>query len=129
MSIYQQMLELAIANGLPLHHKDDLLLHDKRWLEENPGKPFLWLLYESGTHLLILDEESDLRRAGLVSYINEAFGHGPRNEVPPSKWFYCDGESIGAQIASEAIERARAFDLRGYEGPMGERPYDNWKAA
>ena len=129
MSVYQEMLELALANGLPRAHKKDLLHHDKAMLAEHPGKPFVWLLYECGTHFVLLDEDARNARSEIVECIDHNFAHGQRNEVPPSKWFYCDGESIGAHLASEVTERVKAFDNRNYEDPMGGRPYDNWREA
>ena len=128
MSVYQEMLELALANGLPLGHKKDLLFHDKQALAEHPGKPFVWLLYEHGTHLVLLSEDGR-QVASTVDCINHNFAHGQRNEVPPSKWFYCDGESLGAHLDLEIIERVKAFDSRNYTAPDGSKPYADWREA
>jgi len=100
-------------------------------LESNPGKPFVWLLYECGSFLFILDEEDKdaMGMAHVVKHIDKWFGHDQRNEVPASKWYYSDGECLIAHLREEIFERVEAFDRRNYEGPMGERPYDNWKQA
>ena len=130
-NLFQQMCELAIANSLPRHHSNDLLVHDKLALEEGFGGPFLWLLYEHGTHIVWLDRKwlSEKNRGGafpLVRTMISCFAHNPRDEgrVPASKWFYCagctcasnaehcvcGGENLIPHLQAEIIERARQFD-------------------
>jgi hypothetical protein len=116
-NLFQEMCELAIANNLPRGHADDLLVHDKRALEESKGRPFLWLLYEHGTHIVWLDRQwlsqnSRGSASALVETMISCFAHNERPErhVPPSRWFYCDGESLVAHLQAEIVELAKRFD-------------------
>lgn len=50
MTAYEQLF--AAVNDVVKHYRDDLIKHDKAWLEENPGVPFLHFAGECGTDLI-----------------------------------------------------------------------------
>ena len=67
MTIYTE-LHRRVTNYVH-HYRDDLEVHDKRWIEENPDTDFIHVARESGTHIYPLPTRFDYR---TVPYM---FGH------------------------------------------------------
>ena len=110
--VHTQMLNVAVANGLPMAYKNDLLVHDKRGLEEHPGRSFFWLLYENGTHIIWAEPEKGGSKSwsqwsvhSMINTIIDCFTRGrARNKY---KWFFCDGKSLIPQLEVEVVERSK----------------------
>lgn len=52
IEVYARLLALANEREMPRRFKSDLTTHDRKWLFANPGRPFVWILYPEGTHLV-----------------------------------------------------------------------------
>ncbi len=52
MSTYDQLF--ALCEHHIVAYRDDLVKHDKAWLEDHPGIPFLHFTRDYGTHLIAL---------------------------------------------------------------------------
>jgi hypothetical protein len=64
---YVALLDKSIEIDWPVHHRDDLLKHDKRCLIEDlpEGGQFAWLARECGTELFLPGSEAAL---AMLSY-------------------------------------------------------------
>lgn len=67
-SVYEQMLLMANHYDLPKAYKNDLFVHDKKWLEEHfdPKHIFGWTLGECGTHVV----DTRMARKDLEGYLS-----------------------------------------------------------
>lgn len=74
MSVYPE-LEAAV---LPLmkHYQTDLLLHDRKAIEEHPEMPFLHWCSDSNTHLIFLEPPEAYPKEGV--WIPYLFGQADR---------------------------------------------------
>lgn len=52
MKAYEALVAESERLGMPRSFKTDLTTHDKAWIERHSDAPFLWCLYEGGTHLM-----------------------------------------------------------------------------
>ena len=60
-------------------YRDDLIKHDKNFIEEYAGTPFLHFAREYGTHIIFLNTDEQLPAAGeQVPYL---FGHADRDHI------------------------------------------------
>jgi hypothetical protein len=85
-NIHDQMVQLAEEIGWPEMYRDDLYRHDLQALRKiDLDKPFVWVLRQSGTHLVPIKNTSDVLD---LSSINKVFGYSN------PKWYAWDGESF-----------------------------------
>jgi hypothetical protein len=55
-------MELIASNLITTRYITDFTVHDTHFIHRtNAGKPFIWLVYESGTHLYVTDDMQDVR--------------------------------------------------------------------
>lgn len=117
MNIYEQLQK----KSLPLleAYETDLTTHDKNWIEENPGIPFVHYTRKFGTHLISLCPSDTYPPAGTkVKYL---FGKADREKLLQDKlamqeWFesfvrespklilHCDGRILQQVSLSKARE-------------------------
>ena len=105
MDAYTAIEAESARQGLPLTFRRDLTYHDLRAINSRPaGEPFLWALYDAGTHLYFA------RRNGERSYRCE-WMPGIIAECWPSALFYVwtGSELVPCRDASEAAEMIRAI--------------------
>lgn len=77
MSIYEQVQEKSLPFIKSYH--DDLLKHDKRSIENNPGMPFLHFTGNTGTHLCLMTSAEDYPEKGVsIPYL---FGKAERYHI------------------------------------------------
>jgi hypothetical protein len=118
-SVYEQ---LSGKSGpfIESYH-EDLTRHDRRWLKENPGTPFLHFTGETGTHLVAMISPEKYP-VGRVKYL---FGHASKREILGSEMsvvhdmekrygrgdlaMYYDGEALREISYEKASEIARAY--------------------
>ena len=76
---------------LPRSFANDLHKHDRAALAkpENTGRPFAWLLYNEGTHLVWQDDDG--RWPSVLNMIHETFCD---RRSTPWQWFYSDGGTL-----------------------------------
>lgn len=77
MNVYEQVRE----KSLPIikAYYNDLIEHDKRAIEENPGVPFLHFTGDTGTYLFLMIPAEDYSAKGeVVPYL---FGKADRNHI------------------------------------------------
>ena len=74
-SVYMQVKEKALP--LMEAYTDDVVVHDRKWLRENPGTPFLHFTGKTGTYLVGLIAANKYPK-GSVPYI---FGTATREEI------------------------------------------------
>lgn len=85
---YEQLFAIANAqDGLCVTFQTDLTVHDRRSVETYPDRPFAWLLYEHGTHLLWLDGP-DTETLKILRCFRECFTGGEH------MWFVFDGSTV-----------------------------------
>ena len=60
------------------NYKSDLE-HDRKWIQENPNKPFLHKAYENGSHMIFLVSPDEYPAAG--EYVPYLFGKSERNHI------------------------------------------------
>jgi len=95
----------AARQGLPVTYTRDLTYHDRRSIESRePGEPFLWALYDAGTHLYFA------RRNGERSFRCE-FMPGIISRTWPSALFYVWTGSalVPCRDNAEAADMIRAI--------------------
>ena len=81
-SVYMQLKEKSLPHIKA--YKEDLTVHDRKFLRENPGLPFLHFTGKTGTHLFALREESEYPKEGeRVKYI---FGWETREGILESEF-------------------------------------------
>jgi len=80
--LYQMMLEEAVKNDLPKAYKNDLLVHDKRLLQEANLNKWTWVLRESGTHLWAEDIKYEFSEPYRVY---KALVHDPEPGLPEGR--------------------------------------------
>jgi len=92
MRHFRALRAAAQAKGWPTHFKRDLLVHDRRHLRKrDPEKPFLWVLRDSGTH--IVDPEWTEREHGCMSWEHPA--HIEQSSGSDCcLWYWWDGYSL-----------------------------------
>lgn len=79
---YKELEKAALPHIAAYHN--DLLVHDKEFIDENPSVPFLHFTGETGTHLCALREESKYPKEGeRVKYI---FGWETREGILESEF-------------------------------------------
>lgn len=77
MDIYEQVREKALPIIKSFHN--DLLVHDKRDIEKNPGIPFLHFTGDTGTYAFFMIPAEDYPAKGkLKPYL---FGRADRNHI------------------------------------------------
>ena len=129
-SIYMQLKKKAMPLIEAYH--TDLTIHDKRWLRENPGVPFLHFTGETGTHLTRLDTKGFPKKGERISYL---FGTATREEilesnlsvVPDMKHRYGRGKLAmyfdGTRLREISYRRAASI-AKDYE----ERVLSQWNS-
>lgn len=107
---FPAMLAESQRTGLPLTFKNDLLVHDSGWLTtQAPSHPFVWVLRDSGTHIVALDwsqsESGRIRDAAhMLASIADSFG------VDRCRFFLWDGAGLQPMASLEAAqERVRDY--------------------
>lgn len=124
-AIYQQMLRESRQSGLPQAFKTDLTKHDRAWLYSHPAPPpFGWLLYSSGTHLVILDATS---RRSLHATLHDV-ARFAQDDAGRARLFVWDGRSFTESPSieswihqlSEIDERARGLVPNARRAPDDE---------
>lgn len=104
------------------YYKSDLIVHDKKTIENNPNIPFLHFTWNSGTYLMLLRSAQDESWPKKGEWVPFLFGHADREhilnqhiEVMPaigqnviSLIQYYDGKKVsdvGTMIAASEIIR------------------------
>ena len=54
MTNYQAAKTAVRMTGIKLEFPNDLRIHDRAFIGENPGATFLYFVYEGGTHIAIV---------------------------------------------------------------------------
>lgn len=110
--IYQAMLAESQRRGAPAAHETDLTVHDRAWLEANPGRPFAWALCDRSTHLYPPDFVDGVGHdaISIVECIARSFG--------VKGWYWCDGKRLRQVDRFELIELIR----RWRDDQIGECP-------
>jgi len=58
-----QFMELIATSLVTSRHITDFTVHDTAFIRRtNAGTPFIWFVYESGTHLYAMDNAPDIRQ-------------------------------------------------------------------
>lgn len=105
MNVYQELL--ARVGDIVVNYRDDLIKHDKEWIENNPGVSFIHATRENGTHLSPLFPSEKYPPAGAsIPYL---FGTATRenlvtdilvmvehlhNHIGVKAWHYYDGRKL-----------------------------------
>ena len=101
---YAAIVSESERTGLPTAYRRDLDYHDLRAIESRPGEPFLWALYESGTHLYFV--RPDCAR----SYATREMPKIISQTWPDALFYLWDGTALlpcrNAEEARERIEEA-----------------------
>lgn len=96
MNPYALMLKASEILGLPLQFKTDLTKWDKGSVASDPS-PFVWVVYEGGTHLMRPGNRhprKDMRK--VISSVREALeGYQPH-------WFIWDGHDLWLVLYDKA---------------------------
>jgi len=78
---YKELEKAALPHIAAYHN--DLLVHDKEFIDENPGLPFLHFTGETGTHLFPFWKSEKFPKAGEeVKYL---FGYADRERILESE--------------------------------------------
>ena len=72
---YYLLLEEAFKSGLPQFYKDDLLVHDRKQLEDEDFQNFLWMVRVCGTHLVNLEKRDAYTLAYELQHCFEEWEH------------------------------------------------------
>lgn len=56
-----QSMELIATSLITSRYITDFTVHDTHFIRTNIGKPFVWLVYKSGTHIYATDNVQDIR--------------------------------------------------------------------
>lgn len=52
-NFFQVMTDtLTEHQAWPRNNQDDISVYDKQWVQNNPHKTFIWLVYASGSHII-----------------------------------------------------------------------------
>lgn len=123
MSVYEE-LEAAVLPTLT-HYRDDLLVHDRRAIEEHPGVPFLHYSSAMNTHMALLPPASSYPPAGV--WIPFLFGQADRwhlvqSVISMAQYFlnpsnmperytarYFNGRKLVVVTVAKALEIAREY--------------------
>jgi len=77
MDIYEQVQEKALPIITAYH--DDLIVHDKKAIRENPDVPFLHFTGDTGTYCCLMIPAEDYPKKGeSIPYL---FGHAERYHI------------------------------------------------
>lgn len=100
MSAYREMVALAEQHAMPLRHRRDLEVHDRRQVERAPGgTPWGWILYVDGTILADLTAPAAER---------EAFAKAARY-WPEARYYILEPDHPPAEVnVDEWARRVRA---------------------
>lgn len=77
MEPYDLLLAKSEKIGWPVHNKKDLTEHDKQYLKEEKPEKFIWIVRESGTHLLPLIESSTREKKLAITWMRAAVSLHP----------------------------------------------------
>jgi hypothetical protein len=109
MRHYKALLEASHRLQLPRRFRADLTKHDKAFCAAHDERePFLWLLYNDGTHVLHPRRPGEATRA--ASCLEEL-----ARDFAPAHWFGWDGERLRSLPDSEAA--ARFLDMNRARSP------------
>lgn len=81
------------------------LVHDAKWIEANPGEPFIHVTRETGTHIIPFPDPADLAEDALQPFL---FSEARPSEIcrqmvelmqgtlreSGKVWLYCDGKRL-----------------------------------
>jgi hypothetical protein len=56
-----QLMELIATSLITSPYITDFTVHDTNFIRTNVGRPFVWLVYNSGTHIYAADNIQDVR--------------------------------------------------------------------
>lgn len=98
---FRQMVEELNTHGAWPRSQGDVLLYDKKWLEQNPKRNFVWICCPSGSHIIPLDTTRDIIR-------NEFVRHDMINKLEASSHFWMCYPSSGLLIK---IDKEQAYQL------------------
>lgn len=86
---YRALCVAAKGHQLPRAYSSDLHQHDKDQLAQpkNWARPFAWLLYENGTHLVWMDGANHAVRS-MLDMIEYNFAG------PAARWYRWDGACL-----------------------------------
>lgn len=107
---YRAVLRICARVGWPVAFQSDVYTHDLAFCRENPGKAFVFILRDHGSHCYIIDEDCKGARNWAGRSVQYHSGdhklntYGPEDEKPR---FY----HIGADGSEEEITHHRAYDL------------------
>lgn len=103
--IYAMLEAEAARAGLPITYTRDLTYHDLRAIESREaGEPFLWALYDAGTHLYFA------RRNGERSYRCEMMPAIISRAWPGAAFYVFDGSKlVTCRDNAEAADMIRAI--------------------
>jgi hypothetical protein len=95
MRAYAALCAQAEQIGWPLIFRNDLVVHDaSECASLRPGDCFLWILQETGTHLIHATESLDPMKVELcVCSLDKHLG--------PSRFFWWDGSELAEMADAE----------------------------
>lgn len=124
MSIYKQLEDVILPHLTDYHN--DLIKHDKEWIEANPTTPFVHFSSDTGTHFIRFPTADAYPAEG--ERVKHLFGHANRHEllqevVELAKYFnkeryyakrvyYFDGKKLKKIDHGKAIELATRYAER-----------------
>jgi hypothetical protein len=115
---WETMLAESRRLNMPSCYQSDLFFWDKWTLATFPGHSFIWVIRESGTHLIIIHakEKSDYAYFSVYDTVRALVG-----VYPESKWYYCScversirniQESEVYELVRVEIERLQSLKTR-----------------
>jgi len=89
-SVFHKLIAFSADLDLPKTFRSDLFTHDRKFIEDHPDAVFVWMLYNSGTHVVRIDDPL-FNRCGerfvgeLVHCVHSTF------ETDGGQLFFVDG--------------------------------------
>jgi hypothetical protein len=104
---YAALTRTASELSLPRLYKTDLTTHDRAWCDGHGTTPFLWAIYECGTHLVPLDD----RRPPNPFRVHSEWVHCIATTFADLHWFWWNGtELLPLRDAEHAKDVCREYD-------------------
>jgi hypothetical protein len=70
-----QLMELIATSLITSQYITDFTVHDTNFIRTNVGKPFVWMVYNSGTHIYAADNIQDVRHFKKMLDHYENYSH------------------------------------------------------
>ena len=117
---FRQLCECCLDQIAAFH--TDLLVHDRHWIEGNPGVPFLHATRKWGTHLIGLDRltsypaRGELSRYMFTQAYRDTFLDGKvewikavEKQQQVLQWLYFDGRKFQTVTYERALDIVRSY--------------------